>query len=104
MVHYGFATTNSLTGQLVIPENTKKRILNVDKLCLLLNESNGNSGGCPTVTYYNFFFPQFGKMMSKSALMTTMISRSNVAGEPIPPTSNSRQQLRPLRPKLSKSR
>jgi hypothetical protein len=57
LVDYGFATTNSLTGQRVIPENMKKQILNMDKTCLLLDESNGNSGGWPTVTYYDFPLP-----------------------------------------------
>ena len=84
MIRYGFATT-SQTGELVIEEQMKKRILNMDETCLSLDGSNGNRGGRPTVTYYDVRFPQLGKATSKSALTTTMISGSTAAGEPLPP-------------------
>ncbi len=50
-----------------------------------LDGNNGNRGGRPTVTYYDVRFPQLGKVTSKLALTTTMISRSTAAGEPLPP-------------------
>jgi hypothetical protein len=62
-----------------------KQILNLDEECMLLDGGNGNQGGRPTVTYYDVCFPQLGKATSKSELTTTMIGRSNAAGEPIPP-------------------
>jgi hypothetical protein len=85
LIRYGFATT-SQTEELVIEEQMKKRILNMDETCLSLDGSNGNRGGRPTVTYYDVRFPQLGKATSKSALTTTMISGSTAAGEPpLPP-------------------
>ncbi len=84
LVDYGFATI-SQTGELIVAENTKKRILNMDETCLSLDRSNSNCGGHPTVTYYDFCFPQLGKATSKSALTTTMISGSTAVGEPLIP-------------------
>jgi hypothetical protein len=84
IVKYGFATINE-DGSLHFPEKMKARILNMDETCLLLNGSNGNQGGRPTVMYYNVRFPQLGKATSKSTLMTTMISGSLAAGKSIPP-------------------
>ncbi len=37
------------------------------------------------MTYFDVRFPQLGKVTSKSALTTTMISGSTAAGEPLPP-------------------
>ncbi len=84
VVDYGFATINS-SNELHFEEKMKRRILNLDETCLSLDGSNGNHGGRPTVTYYDVHFPQLGKAMSKSALTTTMITRSTAAGEPLPP-------------------
>ncbi len=84
VVEYGFATINE-NGELIFDEELKKRIANLDKTCLSLDGNNGNRGGPPTVTYYDVRFPQLGKATSKSVLMTTMISGSPAAGEPLPP-------------------
>ncbi len=84
MVDYGFATI-SQTGERIVAENLKKRILNMDETCLSLDGSKSNCGGRPTVTYYDVCFPQLGKAMSKSALTTTMISGSTAVGEPLIP-------------------
>ena len=84
VVEYGFITINS-NNELHFDEKMKKHMLNMDKTCLLLNGSNGNRGGHPTVTYYDICFPQLGKAMSKLALTTMMISRSTSAGELLPP-------------------
>jgi hypothetical protein len=84
LINYGFATI-SQTGDLIIEETMKKRILNLDETCLSLDGGNGNQGGRPTVTYYDVHFPQLGKATLKSALTTTMISGSTAAGEPLPP-------------------
>lgn len=54
-------------------------------MCLSLDRSNGNRGGHPTATYHDICFPQLEKAMPKLALTTTVFSRSNVAGKPIPP-------------------
>jgi hypothetical protein len=84
LVKYGFATIKE-DGSLHITEEMKARILNFDETCLSLDGSNGNRGGHPTVTYYDVRFPQLGKVTLKSALTTTMISGSSVAGKSIPP-------------------
>jgi hypothetical protein len=84
LINYGFATIIQ-TGELIIEETMKKRILNLDETCLSLDEGNGNRGGRPTVTYFDVRFPQLGKATLKSALTTTMISGSTAVGEPLPP-------------------
>ena len=61
------------------------QILNMDETCILLDGSDGDQGGCPMVTYYDKRFPQLGKATSKTALVTTMKSGSNAAGEPLAP-------------------
>ncbi len=84
LVKFEFATYDT-DGELIINKELMHQILNMDETCISLNGSNGNRGGRPTVTYYNIGFPQLRRATSKSALMTTMISVSNTAGEPIPP-------------------
>ena len=84
LVDYGFATI-SQTGERIVAENMKKRVLNLDKTCLNLDGSKSNHGGRPTVTYYDVCFPQLGKATSKSALTMTMISGSTAVGEPLIP-------------------
>ena len=69
LVDYGFATYD-MDGVLIINEELKKQILNLDKTCISLNGNDSNQGGCPTTTYYNVCFLQFGKAMQKSALTT----------------------------------
>jgi hypothetical protein len=84
LVDYGFATI-SQTGERIVAENMKKRVLNLDETCLSLDGSKSNHGGRPTVTYYDVCFPQLGKATSKSALTMTMISGSTAVGEPLIP-------------------
>ena len=98
LVDYGFAAINA-NGELIFDKAMMKRILNLDETCLLLDGSNGNRGGHPTVMCYDVSFPQLGKATSKSALTTMMISGSNAAGKPIPPTSSFRRQHRRRMPK-----
>jgi hypothetical protein len=84
VVEYGFATINT-DGLLHFPDEMKARIINMDETCFLLDGSNSNRGGRPTVTYYDVRFPQLGKATSKSAILMTMIGGSSAAGEAIPP-------------------
>jgi hypothetical protein len=63
----------------------KVRIINMDETSLLLDGSNSKRGGRPTATYKGVRFPQLGKAMSKSALLTMMISGSSAVGKAIPP-------------------
>ncbi len=62
-----------------------RQIINMDETCISLDGSNCTWGGHPTVTFYDVLFPQLGKAMSKSTLITMMINGSSTAGEPIPP-------------------
>ena len=73
VVEYGFATIN-VSGEIEFTEEMKGRIANLDKTCLLLDESNSTRGGRPKVTYYDVRFPQLGKSTLKSAMSTTMIT------------------------------
>ncbi len=84
LVEFGFSTYDA-DGELVINKELMHRILNMDETCISFDGSSRNRGGCPTVTYYNIRVPHLGRVTSKSVLTTTMISRSNVAGKPIPP-------------------
>ena len=70
---------------------------------MLLDSGKGNRGGHPEVTYHDIHFPQLGRATSKSALMMTMISGSNGAGKPIPPTFNFRLQLKQMTQKQLES-
>ena len=85
LIEYGFATINTITGSLDIPQHMKARILNMDETCMSLDGGNSNRGGRPTTTYSDVRFPKVGQATSKSALTTTMICGSNAAGEPMPP-------------------
>ena len=62
-----------------------QNIGNFDETCLSLDGSNNNRGGRPECVIYDPRFPLVGKATSKSALTTTMISGSTVAGEAYPP-------------------
>ena len=90
VVEYGFATIDP-NGEVIFDEEMKARIVNLDETNLSLNGSDSNRGGRPTATYYDVRFPQLGKSTSKSALSTTMITGSTAAGEPLPPTFNSKR-------------
>ena len=64
MVDYGFATINTVTGNLDISDNMKLHISNFDETCMSLDGSNGNRGGRPSTTYYDVRFPQLGQAIS----------------------------------------
>jgi hypothetical protein len=84
LVDFGFAHHNA-NGELVFKDGALSRILNMDETCISLDGSDGNRGGCLTMTYYDRCFPQLGKATSKTLLTTTMISGSNATGEPMIP-------------------
>ncbi len=55
LVEYGFGTYDA-NGKLVVEDEMKKRILNMDETCMSLDSGNGNRGGRPEVTYHDIFF------------------------------------------------
>jgi len=83
LVEYGFAVLGA-TGTVIVKDELKGRIINIDETCLSLDGSNGNRGGRPTVTYHDIRFPHLGQATSKSSLTTTMITGSSANGEVIP--------------------
>ena len=85
LIKLGFAHRDPITGQVCIPEDQLRNILNFDETCLSLDGSTTNRGRRPEAVVYNPRFPQLGKATTKSALTTTMITGSNAAGDPIPP-------------------
>ena len=77
LVKFGF-TTYDVDSELIIAKRMMQHILNINKMCLSLDRSNGNRGDHPTATYHKICFPQLEKAMPKLALTTTVFSRSNV--------------------------
>lgn len=80
----GFAKRDS-EGELYIPEDQLSRILNVDETCLSIDDSKGQQGGRPAVSFFDPRLPQVGRGTSKSANTATMITGSTAAGKAIPP-------------------
>ncbi len=76
---------NPISGKVAIPEEQLSNIGNFDKTCLLLDGSNNYHSWQPECIIYDPHLPWVGKGMSKSALMTTMITGSTAASEAYPP-------------------
>ena len=72
-------------GNVFIPEEQQKRILNIDESCLALDGNKGLKGGRPSVIFYNRNFNQLEKPATKSNFSTTFITDSTAFGENIPP-------------------
>eukprot|EP00804_Cyclotella_cryptica_P013908 CCRYP_002425-RA/>CCRYP_002425-RA protein AED:0.38 eAED:0.39 QI:0/0/0/1/0/0/2/0/107 len=61
------------------------KIVNIDETCLVLNGSKCNRSGRPEITFYSPNLPNLGKATIKTSTVTTMITGSTAAGEPMPP-------------------
>ena len=85
LVDLGFANFDPTTGIVVIPIEQLKHINNIDETCLSLDGSDNVRDGRPEVYLYDPTIHQVGKALSKSSLTSTMITRSNAAGETIVP-------------------
>ncbi|KAL7546421.1 hypothetical protein ACHAWF_015054 [Thalassiosira exigua] len=72
-------------GEVYIPSDQMKNIINFDETCLSLDGSQGARGGQPEVVFFDPNLPNPGKGTSKSSKTTTMITGSNAAGEALPP-------------------
>ena len=84
LVELGFAFRDE-KGDVIIPKEQMRRILNVDESCLSLDGSKGARGGRPEVVFFDPRFPQLGAGTSKSSVTSTLIAGSTAAGEPVPP-------------------
>ncbi len=85
LVELGFAYCDPIMGQVCIPKEQLRNILNFDETCLSLDGSTTNHGGHPEAVLYDPRFAQVGKTTTKSSLTLTMITGSNAVGDPIPP-------------------
>ncbi len=84
MVNSGFATCME-DGTVNVPDEQKKRILNLGESALLMDGSTQKKGSCPSVTLYDRSLPAHGFIASKTSQSTTLITGSTAAGEALPP-------------------
>ena len=66
LVAHGFGKINE-KGELILEDFAAARIINMDETCILVDGSNRNQGGRPSVTFFDKRFSQHGKATSKSA-------------------------------------
>ena len=69
---------------LYIPVNKMSCTIDVDRLCLSLDGSNGQRGGRTEAVFYYPSLPKNGKATGKISLTTTMITGSTTSREAIP--------------------
>jgi hypothetical protein len=70
-------------SQLYLWNNSKN--INIDETCLVLDGSKCNRGGRPESMFYFPIPPNVGRATIKTNVVTTMITGSTAAGEPMPP-------------------
>ena len=85
LVMLNFAMREDGVKGITIPPDQLVRILYFDETALSLDRSGTAAGGRPKAVFYNPNLPLVGKATSKESACTTMITGSNMAGEPIPP-------------------
>ena len=79
------ALESEINGKVEIPDEQKKRIINLDESCPSLDESDGTKGGHPVVSFYDPALPNLGRVASKSSTTATVICGSSAFGEAMPP-------------------
>jgi hypothetical protein len=79
------AHVDPITNEVCIPEEQLRNIANLDEMNVSLDGSTASHGGQPEMVLYDPRFPQVGKAMTKTVFTMTMITRSNAAGEALPP-------------------
>ncbi len=70
LVNYGFGT-HQKDGTVHVPEHQKAQILNLDESCLSMDGNTQQSGGCPSVTFYDGLLPVLGMIVSKMSQSST---------------------------------
>ena len=84
LLKLGFAKCKTC-GEVYIPKDQLKNIVNVDETCLSFDGSNGTRGGRPEAVFFDPNLPRLGKATAKTGKTTMMITGSTAEGEPIPP-------------------
>jgi hypothetical protein len=82
-IEYGFGDDDG-TGQVVFPEEQKRRIFNMDKTTISAGGSDGGIGGRPANSVTISDTPRAGTGTTNSSLSSTLMCGSNTAGKPLP--------------------
>ena len=82
---FGFGHRESDDSPLVIPEDQRYCIVNLDESCLMLDGSNKRAGGRPAQIVHDFSLPSSSKRASKSDTTVTIVHGSNTTGESLSP-------------------
>ena len=72
-------------GEVVFFEGQKRRIINLDETDGSLDDTTGQRGGRPPMTFLAQDVSGGGTAVNKSGYSSTVICGSNAAGEPLPP-------------------
>jgi len=83
-VEKGFATRSEHDGEVVFSEAQKRRIINIDETNLSLDGSDGGRGGRPASTITIKHCQRPGTAQNKAGLSSSLMCRSNAAGEAMP--------------------
>ena len=71
------ALASEVNGKVELPDEPKKRIINLYESCLSLDGSDGTKGGRPVVSFYDPTLPNLGRVASKSSTTATVICGSS---------------------------
>ena len=90
LVSLGFAREKEpgetgVVGELVFFAGQKRRIINFDETDGSIDDTTGQRGGRPSMTFYAPDIGGGATAVNKSGYSSTIICGSNAAGEPIPP-------------------
>jgi hypothetical protein len=75
----------NVVGELVFPEDQLRRIINVDETDGSIDDTTGQRGGRPSMTFIAPDVAGGATSVNKSGYSSTIICGSNAAGEPVPP-------------------
>ena len=90
LVSLGFAREKEpgetgVVGELVFFDGQRRRIINFDETDGSIDDTTGQRGGRPSMTFYAPDIGGGATAVNKSGYSSTIICGSNAAGEPIPP-------------------
>ncbi len=84
MIRLGFAFEDN-GGNVTIPDEQLRNIINFDKTCLSIDGSQGRRDGRPEIVLHDQRFPMTGKSTNKDSFTATLICGSNAAGKALVP-------------------
>jgi hypothetical protein len=90
LIDLGFArrkyeSETGVEGELVFPEDQLNRIGNIDETDGSLDDTTGQRGGRPPMTFLEGDVASGGTAVNKSGYSATVICGSTAAGDPFPP-------------------